>query len=94
MEKLINFTAQNVHAFYTQLEKAKARLLELCKREIDGVVTTAVSVSRYNIARQEMKQEFPVEVIGMLDASGFINEILSEEEKTWMADRKVGRRTS
>lgn len=72
----------------TLLENAKARLLELCTREVQGQINHDVSVLRYNMAREELKLEFPWEVIGRLDASGFIKTILCEDEKVWLRKRK------
>ena len=86
--KVIQFNAQNVEAFYAQLEEAKARLLVLCERQLEDRVCNDVSVVRYNMAREELKSEFPLEVIGMLDASGFINTILCEAERKWLDARK------
>ena len=88
MRTLEKFNYKNSIVFYAQLEEAKKRLLELCVREIDGVRTSDVSVVRYNMAREDLKAEFPTEVIGMLDASGFINEVLSADEKKWLKVRK------
>lgn len=86
--KVISFNRENKAEFEALLERAKDRLLELCQREINGSVNSDVSVIRYNMARQEMKSEFPLEVIGMLDASGFINSILCPEERMWLRARK------
>jgi len=83
------FNSRNVEAFYVLLEQLKVRLVGLCVREIDGRVCRKISVTRYNMARQELKAEFPLEVIGMLDASGFINTILCQEEQDWMKARKL-----
>ena len=72
----------NTKEKFQQLEKAKARLVEICDSK-------EISVVRYNFAREELKKEFPVEIISMLDASGFIKAILSEKEKEWMKERRA-----
>ena len=87
--RTIQFNAANVDAFYAQVEEAKAQLVKLCERQLDDRVCMDISVARYNMSREELKQEFPLEVIGMLDASGFINEILCDAESTWLRVRKV-----
>jgi len=89
----IKFTKENKANFEALLEQAKARLLVLCERTVNDQVNTDVSVVRYNMAREQLKAEFPVEVIGMLDASGFINEILCEAEIKWLSYRKKGGRS-
>ena len=87
--KVISFNRENKERFEALLEQAKVKLLELCVREINGSINSDVSVIRYNMARQELKSEFPLEVIGMLDASGFINKILCHEENKWLRARKM-----
>ena len=87
--RTIQFSSENAEGFYAQLEKLKERIVDLCGREIDGRMDFDVSVDRYNMARQELKEEFPLEVIGMLDASGFINRILCKEERKWIHERKL-----
>ena len=87
--QIIQFNAGNVQSFQEQLEEAKKRLLELCERTVNGEINTDVSVVRYNMAREQLKSEFQLEVIGMLDASGFINDILCEAEQKWLRARKV-----
>jgi hypothetical protein len=86
--RTIRFNAANVAEFKAQLEQAKKDLVTLCEREVSGEVNCDISVDRYNMARQELKSKYPVEVIGMLDASGFINDILCEDEKAWIKARK------
>ena len=84
----IRFNATNVVEFGRLLEEAKNSLLAKCVRIIDGESNIDYSVIRYNMAREELKSEFPLEVIGMLDASGFIKTILSPDERKWLRARK------
>jgi len=87
--KKIGFAGADVSALEEQLELAKKRLLTLCERELSSGTCKKVSVDRYNLARTELRKEFPIEVICMLDSSGFINEILCQEEKDFIRARKL-----
>lgn len=78
--------AKGIERLQTFLEQAKQDLVELCRRP--GLETEFdISVDRYNMAREDLKHMYPMEVIFMLDGSGFINKILSPEEKKWVAER-------
>ena len=87
--KVINFNRENIEKFRELLEEAKAALLSKFVRHINGEVNIDGSVIRYNMAREELKSEYPLEVIGMLDASGFIKKVLSHAERAWLRARKM-----
>lgn len=89
--KEIKFNASNTNDFKYELVVVKIRLVELCARQLEDRVCTDISVDRYNMARAELKEIYPVEVICMLDASGFINEILCPAEKAWIKERKLAK---
>lgn len=78
--------------FHDQLEELKLRIRKDCERMVDGEVNTDFSVTRYNMARDKFKDQYPVEVVCMLDSSGFVHELMSDQEKEWMKYRRLKKR--
>lgn len=76
-------------------EKAKERQKQLtaCKARMRSILSKVpnVSVADYNEARDQVKKEYPMEIIALLDSSGFIHKVISETEKEWLKKRKGGK---
>ena len=73
------------------VEKCKADLEQL-KSEILGVCLVGnpqndISVARYNMARDKVKDKYDSQVVFMLDSSGYVNQIISAQEKQWLKHR-------
>ena len=76
--------SETVRQYQADLVEAKKELLAMCK---DNNPTGYISMVRYNDAREKLKSKYDAQVIFMLDASGYVNQILHPEEKAWLKER-------